>query len=264
MRLSCFNVRGFTLIEMVAVMLLLAVLAAGIGSFIKLGSQIYVDSSTRTELIASGRFVVERLNRELRTAVPNSVRINSNGGSITCLEFTPSVISTSYIDIPVAPEAASDEVTIARLFNNSLFSDNLRVAVYPTSASDIYSASSKVFDIENGSGLVTNGNQQTITLDNAVQFAADSPTNRLYLIDNPVSYCLNSGEIYRHTGHGYDANDLPDNAGVLMGQFISANSSFTLSAATQYRNATVLIVIELEDNNETFTFSNEVQMPNVP
>ena len=264
MNWSMSKAKGFTLIEMVAVMLLLAVLAAGIGSFIKLGSQIYVDSSTRSELISSGRFVVERLNRELRTALPNSVRVNSNGGSIVCVEYTPSVISSTYIDIPVAPEAASDQVTIARLFDNSLFSDSLRVAVYPTSANDVYGASNKIFAIENGSSLVTNANQQTITLANDINFAADSPTNRLYLIENPVSFCIQNNTITRHTGYGYDANNLPNNGGVLMAQFIDNSSTFTLSAATQYRNATVLTLLVFADNSETFTFSNEVQIPNVP
>jgi len=253
---------GFTLLEMVTVIVLLGVLAAGIGSFIKVGSQIYLDTTNRDELTASARFAVERLNREIRTALPNSVRVTLSG-SRQCLEYTPSVISAVYLDIPVAPEAASDQVTIARLFDEALFSDSLRVAVYPLTASDVYSNNNKVFDIKSGTGLNTVGNQSSITLSSAVTFAADSPTSRLFFIGGPVAYCVNNGTLTRHTGYGY-SNFQPNNTGVLMAKYVASSTPFNVTAATHLRNSTVTAALEFARDGDSLTFNTEVQIPNVP
>ncbi|MEC9260142.1 MAG: prepilin-type N-terminal cleavage/methylation domain-containing protein, partial [Pseudomonadota bacterium] len=67
--------RGFTLIELVTVIVILGVASAGIASFVRGSMQTYIDVSTREQLLSESRFAIERLKRELRNAVPNSVRI---------------------------------------------------------------------------------------------------------------------------------------------------------------------------------------------
>ncbi|WP_141193212.1 PilW family protein, partial [Vibrio sp. V17_P4S1T151] len=76
--------RGFTLIEMVIAIILLSVVGLFLGSVIRQSMGIYVDTTAREALIQQGRFVTERLSRELREAVPNSVMVE-NG----CIEFLP-------------------------------------------------------------------------------------------------------------------------------------------------------------------------------
>ena len=254
--------RGFTLLEMVAVIVLLGVLAAGIGSFIKVGSQIYLDTSNREQLVASARFAVERLNREIRTALPNSVRVTLSGGR-QCLEYTPSVTSAVYLDIPVAPETASDQVSIARLFDESLFNDSLRVAVYPLNPDDVYTNNNKLYDIKSGSSLNTVGDQSSITLSSAVTFAADSPTRRIFLIGGAVAYCVENAALWRHTGYGY-TNLQPDNAGVLMAKYVASSAPFHVNEASHLRNATVTATLTFARDGDSMTFNTEVQIPNVP
>jgi len=64
--------RGFTLVELVMVILLLGVMATFTSQFIGIGTQIYGDASRREQLMSDARFALERLNRELRDAVPGS------------------------------------------------------------------------------------------------------------------------------------------------------------------------------------------------
>ena len=89
--------KGFTLIELVTVIVLLGIMATGIGGFITLSTQTFVNVSERDELLASARFAIERLNREVSNAVPNSIRIATDiDSNRQCLEFMPIQASTSY------------------------------------------------------------------------------------------------------------------------------------------------------------------------
>ena len=58
--------QGFTLIELVTTIVILGVLAVGASSFLRFGSQIFIDAIDRDEIISSARFSLVRLNRELR------------------------------------------------------------------------------------------------------------------------------------------------------------------------------------------------------
>jgi MSHA biogenesis protein MshO len=62
-------ITGFTLIELVMVILLLGILAAGVTSFIGLSTQTYLNVTERDEIISTARFALERLNREVRNSL---------------------------------------------------------------------------------------------------------------------------------------------------------------------------------------------------
>ncbi|MCV5497529.1 type II secretion system GspH family protein, partial [Escherichia coli] len=85
--------RGFTLVELVMVILLLGIMVTFTSQFIGIGTQIYGDASSREQLMSDARFAMERLNRELRDAVPGSERIETTGGTWddtgACLRFWP-------------------------------------------------------------------------------------------------------------------------------------------------------------------------------
>ena len=63
---------GFTLIELVMVILLLGIMATFASQFIGIGTQIYGDARSREQLMSDARFAMERLNREVRDALPGS------------------------------------------------------------------------------------------------------------------------------------------------------------------------------------------------
>ena len=87
---------GFTLLELIIVIILLGVMAVGITGFITLSTQTYLNVTERDELLASARFAVERLNREVRNALPNSLRVKTNvDTNKQCLEFIPIQASTT-------------------------------------------------------------------------------------------------------------------------------------------------------------------------
>ncbi len=70
--------RGFTLIEMVITIILLGIVGLFLGNIAGQAMGIYVDTTAREALIQQGRFLTERMSRELREAVPNSVLVDED------------------------------------------------------------------------------------------------------------------------------------------------------------------------------------------
>jgi MSHA biogenesis protein MshO len=269
------NQQGFTLIELVTVIVILGVLATGISSFIRFGTQSYTDAADRNAVISTARFVVERLNREVRNALPNSIR--TNGDDNQCLEFVPIDKSVVYLDIPVLPEAASNNIDVLMLAGD-LSPTTQYVAVYALNSDDIYNKEPGV--IEEFSSVANSDDRQvisTISFSNSIRFKDESPTERLYLIGSPVSYCVENQAIYRYQTYGfgpYDSDGRPlsttDTKKVLMAEYVDNYSSsgnlppFQTSPASLQRNALALIRLKFARNLEEIVFNNEIQVPNVP
>jgi len=79
---------GFTLVEMIIVIVITGIIAGIVAVFIKAPIQGYVDSARRAELTDIADTAIRRMARDVRTAVPNSVRI-AGCGAIPCVEFLP-------------------------------------------------------------------------------------------------------------------------------------------------------------------------------
>ena len=71
---------GFTLMEMVVTILIVSIMFLGIAGFVKIGAQGYADTTRRQALHNQARFVIEKMSREIRHDVPNSL-VPSSGGS---------------------------------------------------------------------------------------------------------------------------------------------------------------------------------------
>ena len=269
-----FRAAGFTLIELVVVIVILGMVSVGFARFIGIGAEIYVDAVGRDQMISQTRFMLERLTRELREALPNSVRVGVQG-NIHCIEFVPIVASSSYVDIPVAPEAASNSMTLVQHAVSGISPS--RIAIYPLTSNDVYGANpatattGNVFNLNTaptaGTGTVV------ATLNNFVRFDGDSPTQRYYLVNNAVSYCVdvtaNSGQVRRYADYWppVSGQEMPPSGvtGVLMGENIQTGSTpFSYATATLVANAVVQLTFRIVRNDEQIDFHHEVHLVNVP
>ena len=70
--------RGFTLIELIVVIVITAIVAGMVTVFIRAPVQSYLDVAARAELADAADLASRRITRDVRLALPNSVRVTNN------------------------------------------------------------------------------------------------------------------------------------------------------------------------------------------
>ena len=120
---------GFTLIELILVIILLSIVAIFSFRFVGIGSEMYVTGADRVRLLDQSRFAIERITRELRNSVPNSARVTGSG---ECLEFVPIKTAGTYYGAPFNNSASNqfDFVSLAPAWDEVLPTD--RLFIYAT------------------------------------------------------------------------------------------------------------------------------------
>jgi len=84
--------RGFSLIELVMVIVIAGILAAALVLFLKPTVESYLDSRGRADLTDIADTALRRMAKDIRSAVPNSVR----SVSPTCFQLVPTVAGGRY------------------------------------------------------------------------------------------------------------------------------------------------------------------------
>jgi len=265
------SMRGFTLIELVIVIILLSILSISIAGILSSSVSSYMDSRDRNRHSQEAKLVIERMSREIREALPQSVRTRING-SVHCVEFTPIVNASSDIDLPASGPVTSFNAVAYNLI--ATFSPNQAIAIMPINAANFYAGGGTRGTV---AAITPSGaNQVQITLASPTNFARRSPLRRFYLLSQPVSFCLDdaSGEVRRYTNYGFNAAQAapPTGASELYGQNFAANGNvFTYQPGT-LQNASLLqmnFVLQSRSRNlaageESFEVFHEVHIRNVP
>lgn len=83
-----YSQQGFTLVEMITVMVITGILGGMVAIFIRAPVQGYVDSGRRAEMTDVADTAVRRVSRDLQLALPNSVRVTPDG---LFIEFLPTL-----------------------------------------------------------------------------------------------------------------------------------------------------------------------------
>lgn len=89
------NQGGFTLVELIMVMVITGILVGIAAQIIRWPVQEYVDSARRASMTDVGDTAFRRMGRDIRNSVPNSVRMPSFAGS-TYIEFLPTKAGERY------------------------------------------------------------------------------------------------------------------------------------------------------------------------
>ncbi|MCU8021413.1 MULTISPECIES: PilW family protein [unclassified Shewanella] len=276
---------GFTLVEMVTVILILGILVVGVSSFIIFGTRIFVESSSVDQVLSQSRFAVERMTRELRSALPNSLRVNTDSLTYQCVEFVPIEASTTYLTMPIVPAAAASTGIVILDNTASAIRVNQFAWIYPLIDADVYSSTrqkrAQVKTIATSPSPLEH--QVTLTFTAPTRFAEASPRQRIYFGSNPVSYCFekepsgNDLQIVRYAGYNFNAVQ-PNPAampatmgsGVLMAQSVAnvlnngADLPLILTPSSLVNNAMVHLQPRFNVNGETFQYRHQVQVINAP
>lgn len=192
--------RGFTLVEMIVVIVITGIIGSVVAVFIQAPVKGYVDSARRAELTDIADTAFRRIGRDLRLALPNSVRVSADGLRV---EFLPTKGGGRYRAGPTGDELVFTSTTdnsfdvlgpvIDVANGDSIVIYNLGIA-----GADAYGGSSRRAAAAPFGAALT---KVTFTT-GGTQFPFDSPGHRFHVITTPVSYiCDGAGTLWRYSGY---------------------------------------------------------------
>ncbi|RJG49982.1 PilW family protein [Motilimonas pumila] len=265
------NSRGFTLVELVIVIIMLAILGVAVTNYIGFGTLLYRDVAEREEILASARFSIERLNREVRASLPNSQQTSNDGN---CLRFVPVLDSSTYVDFPISPNVASDNGSLIA-FNQYQFSPNQgqQISVYNLNASDIYSFTPTSLVGVKSYTPPSSGNIASLEFTSTIRFPLASPSQRVFVVARPVQYCVSNGQLTRTVSSWPTETGVPNISSLMAENITVLNATdpnfqpvFEVIEADLSRNGMVKIFLNFSRDGgaESLVFHHGIHIQNVP
>ncbi|MDP2071252.1 prepilin-type N-terminal cleavage/methylation domain-containing protein [Methylotenera sp.] len=212
-----FNATGFTLVEMVVVITIVAILAAGAALLIRNPTQAFIDSENRANLTDRADTALRRMARDIRNALPNSVRTTTSGLN-SFIEFVPvksagryrAAVGIAAGDNPLDFSLSADTFDVLGPSVNIAAGDKLVIYNLGIPGSDVYEGT-------NSRALQTAGNLSVLSFSGGV-FPQASPSSRFFVVSTPVTYAcdMTNGLLLMYSGYAIQPNQ-PASVAVLNG-----------------------------------------------
>ncbi|HQR04204.1 MAG: type II secretion system protein [Proteobacteria bacterium] len=303
-RSPCCSQRGFTLIEAIMVIVITGIVAGMVAVFIKTSIDSYLASVRRADLTDAAELSVRRMTRDVRLALPNSLRVRDSAGTIggcsnapgvTCfIELIPTSNGGRYRDVGdgstggnvlsyTSTAATSFDVlgVMPALATNALNGNGDYVVVYNLgpgyAPANAYGFSScgvapgcNIAQVQSVAG-------NTVTLASN-PFAAQtpplpSPGSRFHLVPyatRAVTYACptgTAGPFMRYWGYGFQASQ-PTSFGAGSSSLLFSNVTCAVdyTTAVLQRNGLLFVKLNITDaaSGETITVFGQVHVDNSP
>lgn len=173
--------RGFTLVELIATMVILGIISVMTSKFIVNGFSFYVDATNIQKISTTANFVAEKMEKLIENSVPNSIVISETGKSIT---FVPIKGALGYTYIPKNPLSAFDSEPVLYAVTTAFDSSNIKEDAYV--AFNNYGSNEEYYKVLN---VTVNGNVTAVKIDaSSKKFTPGSERGRLYFVDGQNRY----------------------------------------------------------------------------
>ncbi len=264
---------GVTLVELIVVIAITSIIAAVVAVFIRRPVEGYADAARRAALTDEADTALRRMSRDLRRALPNSVRVDGTGKFVEFIEVTGGgryraekgsdpaddpldfSIADGSFDVlgPLPPVVAGNEVVVYNLYSTG-------------SVSNAYAG-------DNRAEFVSTGLPSKINIA-ATLFPEPSPAKRFHVVTGPVTYGCVGGQLRRYSGYAYNAAQVAPPVGgssaVLAGNVDVGECQFVYTAgALTERIATVSIILQINSTSaggglERVRMFQQAQVVNTP
>ena len=270
--------------ELILVIVLLGIMASGAGLLITPPIDAYSDQVRRQLLVDQAEMALRQIARDVRQALPNSIRTTPIGAG-WALEMVNTIDGARYRDeagVGFSADtdildftSADDEFNFLGLLNSASLAAGQRLVIYNTAPVNIYS------DAVSGAstGIITpavtaltlsvNGIENHVAMFPSFQFAQQSPGQRAFVVDGPISYiCIpGSGRITRYSNYAYV---LPQpisapalaSQGPVVTQVTACSLNYT--AGTAQRGGILTLELTVGDSGESVSLLHQVHVDNVP
>ena len=174
--------RGFTLVELIATMVILGIISVMTSKFIVNGFSFYVDATNIQKISTTANFVAEKMEKLIENSVPNSIVISETGKSIT---FVPIKGALGYTYIPKNPLSAFDSEPVLYAVTTAFDSSNIKKDAYV--AFNNYGSNEEYYKVLN---VTVNGNVTAVKIEapSSKKFTPGSERGRLYFVDGQNRY----------------------------------------------------------------------------
>ncbi len=288
---------GATLVELVVVLVITSVLAGGMAIFLTRPLEAYLDLARRAALVDAAEGALRRIARDVRRALPNSLRVAGGGTALEMLHVAEGIKYRREPGTnpgPVDHTPASDWLTFATggdgswnalgRFQALAFSYGValpagtRVAIYPTGAGVYADAAlgSNPGTITPAATSVTidpSGDEDRIVLSSDFEFQFESPQQRLFVVDTPISYLCDTGaeRLTRYASYPIAQLQPTDPALPPLSGAASALVSkrltacrFTWQPGAPQRTGLLTVELSLTENGEQIRLLHQIHVENAP
>lgn len=267
--------RGFTLVEMVIVIVITGILAAIVAVFIPAPVKGYMASAARADLTDVADTALRRMSRDLRLALPNSIRVNgpyiellltSAGGRYLAEEDNPTAgnildfVTAANLTFDVVgpmPEVAESDYIVVY---------NLGPGMNPADAYNCTGPCNRA--------VVDSIDVNSVTL-NSNPFAVQtprmhSPSRRFQVVTTPLTYACVGGTLTRYWGYAISAIQPTPPSGVGLQTALLAtgvaNCAFSYTNLASVRSGLVGLGLTLQDSSsgESVSLFHQVHVDNTP
>jgi MSHA biogenesis protein MshO len=266
---------GFTLIELVIVMILLGILAAVLVTVMRGPVIASIDVQRRMLLVDIAETALQRMTREIRLALPNSIRVSLSGDTV---EFLRTVDGGRYrakpppgnrrLIIPGGGETGTFDVLGGLTDANTpaVCGASCLMVVYNTGQTG-----ANAYTLTDNTATITAFGAGTITYarpGGSGGFPIASPQQRFQIIDTPVMYQCSGGQIQRYSGYAIQAAmPSPGGGNLLIDRVTSCNFTYNPGSLERAALLTIRITVthpDIGSGGQSITLLQQVHVNNQP
>lgn len=285
--------QGFTLIEAIVVIIIASIIAAVVGTVIRLPMQGYIDSTARAELTDVADTALRRMARDVRLALPNSLRTTQVGND-HYLELLLTVTGGRYLmtdDMPTSGNVLSFTNigsntfdVLGQTISATEYQPGYYIVVYnlgTTSADDPANAYGSTCPPSCNRAVISSVLGNTVTMTTNV-FASQSPAanssaGHFQVVQTPVTYHCANGALTRYWDYTIQTSQPlttaalalgPSPKSALLANNVTACSFIYSSVSVNSSKALLEIQLSLQssgsNNGGTVTLLQQVHVDNTP
>ncbi len=289
---------GFTLIELVVVVVLLSVVMGMTATLTLKPLQAYGNVRLRAALTDTAESATRRMGRDIRSALPNSLRVAGGGLALELLHVLDGARYRAEAGVNTSTSVVHTLDTHWLDFTDQEDSFNIlggfqelglaygvgspagyRLAIYPTEAAIYNDAATSA-----NPGVITSGvaggfqladevDEDRIVLTPTLKFRLASPRQRVFVVDTPVTYLcdLATEELTRYSGYSIasaqptDGSVVPLSAGGIA--LLATNVTgcdFRYNTSTAAHSGLVTIDLTIAQDGEGVRLLHQIHVSNTP
>ena len=284
------RLRGFTLVELVMVIALAGLVALMITTVLSRPLEAFSGQSRRAELVDIAAGALQRMSRDVRLAIPNSLRVSADGQAVELLlihsaaRYRPNRVGEQGLRFSTAAAGTCGSTTQGGRCDSFQVMDPAFnpagarwLVLYNTGA-----AGSSVWQPSNPGSITPTGTtfstvagapagESHIALGNlpagGFRFAFASPQHRLYLAETVVGYRCQGGQLLRYSYNSLEST-LPgsppsgSNPQPVARNVLSCN--FTYQPGSTQRAGLLTLGLGISEADETLQLLQQVHVDNAP